>query len=468
MKDHKPDFLNNPTCRLINPSKSEIGIISKHILDDINTKILQATKVNLWKSTSNAIEWFKSIPEKEKQAFITFDVCDFYPSITEELLLKALDYASKFASIIPEDRQIIIHAKRSLLFHQNAPWTKKATDNMFDVTMGSYDGAEACELIGLYILSLIAPKLKEEVGLYRDDGIAVCKATPREIEKIKQEVSNVFKSHGLKITIEANKKIVNFLDVTFDLTSGSYKPYMKPNNKLLYVHSQSNHPPALLKDIPDNINKRLTSISSSKEVFDAAITPYQKAIDESGYNFKLTYNPEANQTTRNRKNRKRNITWYNPPWDANVKTNLGKKFLGIVDKCFSQNHPLHKIFNRHTLKHSYSCMPNMKTIIASHNKNILSNVPTTTPQQPKECNCETKQSAHSMENAFNKMWFTKQQLRLTQQLNPTWDWQRTSRNGTGTTRPLSVTQTEETKLNFQNTFGLSKMQRNPTKLNGKF
>ena len=390
MKDHKPDFLNNPTCRLINPSKSEIGIISKHILDGINTKILQATKVNLWKSTSNAIEWFKTIPEKEKQAFITFDVCDFYSSITEGLLIKALDYASKFTSITAEDRQIIIHAKKSLLFHQNSPWTKKATDNMFDVTMGSYDGAETCELIGLYMLSLIAPKLKDEVGLYRDDGIVVCKATPREIKKMKREVSNVFKSHGLKITIEANKKIVNFLDVIFDLTSGSYKPYMKPNNKLLYVHRQSNHPPALLKNIPDNINKRLTSISSSKEVFDAAITPYQKAIDESGYNFKLTYNPEANQTTRRRKNRKRNITWYNPPWDANVRTNLGRKFLGIVNKCFPQNHPLHKIFNRHTLKLSYSCLPNMKAIIASHNKNILSHVPTTRPQQPKECNCRKK------------------------------------------------------------------------------
>ena len=115
MKDHKPDFLNNPTCRLINPSKSEIGIISKHILDGINTKILQATKVNLWKSTSNAIEWFKSIPEKEKQAFITFDVCDFYPSITKGFLIKALDYASKFTSITVEDRQIIIYAKKSPL-----------------------------------------------------------------------------------------------------------------------------------------------------------------------------------------------------------------------------------------------------------------------------------------------------------------------------------------------------------------
>ena len=54
----------------------------------------------------------------------------------------------------------------------------------------------------------------------------------------------------LKITIEANKKVVNFLDVTFDRRNGSYKPYMKPNNKLLYDRWKSNHPPALLRNIP--------------------------------------------------------------------------------------------------------------------------------------------------------------------------------------------------------------------------
>ena len=246
LKDHKPDFKNNPTCRLLNPSKSEIGIVSKNILDGTNTKIIQATKVNLWRST-NAIEWFKMIPDKQKHAFITFDVCDFHPSIWEELLTKALDYASKFATVTKQDREIIIiQAKRSLLYHQNSPWTKRDSDSMFDVTMGSYDGAETCELIGAYIMSLIVPKFKREVGLYRDDGIAVCRATPREIEKIKQ-VSNAFKANRLKITIEASKNIVDFLDVTFDLASGSYKPYIQPNNKLLYVHQQSNHPPALLR-----------------------------------------------------------------------------------------------------------------------------------------------------------------------------------------------------------------------------
>jgi len=118
--------------------------------------------------------------------------------------------------------------------------------------------------------------------------------------------------------------------VTFDLTSGSYKPYIKPNNKLLYVHQQSNHPPALLKNTPLNINKRLINISSSKEVFDAAIAPYQKALNESGYDHKLTYHPEAQQTTRNKRKRKPNITSYNPPWNSNLKTNLGKKFLCTV------------------------------------------------------------------------------------------------------------------------------------------
>ena len=74
--------------------------------------------------------------------------------------MKALDYASTFTNVTDQDRQIIIHAKRSLLYHQDSQWKKNNSDNTFDVTMGSYDGAETCELIGLYMLSLITPKFK--------------------------------------------------------------------------------------------------------------------------------------------------------------------------------------------------------------------------------------------------------------------------------------------------------------------
>ena len=126
-----------------------------------------------------------------------------YPS--EDLPLNALDYAFRFTTITHQDRHIIIHAKESLLYPQNTPWTKKNTNDVFDVTMGSHDRAETCELIGTYMPSLIAFKFKDEVGLYRDDGLVVCK------EKTKKEVGNVFKSNGLKITIDASKKPFTFL-----------------------------------------------------------------------------------------------------------------------------------------------------------------------------------------------------------------------------------------------------------------
>ena len=111
------------------------------------------------------IEWFQAVPNKFQHAFITFNVCYFYPSILEQLLTKALDYASQFAHIMPQDRQIITNAKRPLLYHQNTPWEKKNTSNLFDFIMGSYDGAETCELVGVYMLSLIMLKIKEQVGL---------------------------------------------------------------------------------------------------------------------------------------------------------------------------------------------------------------------------------------------------------------------------------------------------------------
>ena len=187
LKDHKDDFTNKPQCRLTNPTKSEIGIISKQMLDRINKSILQSTNVNLWRSTTDTINWFKAIPDKYNHAFVTFGVCEFYPSITENLLAKALNYTSTLTSITKEERHIIIHAKESLLYHKDFPWTKRNTNDMFDVTMGSYDGAETCELIGIYMLSLIKPMLHDQIGLYRDDGLIACNAKPKQIEKIKQK-----------------------------------------------------------------------------------------------------------------------------------------------------------------------------------------------------------------------------------------------------------------------------------------
>ena len=65
LKDHKPNFANKPTCRLIKPTKPEIGKISKVTLDRINSKITRAPKFNQWKNSTSVIEWFKAIENKQ-------------------------------------------------------------------------------------------------------------------------------------------------------------------------------------------------------------------------------------------------------------------------------------------------------------------------------------------------------------------------------------------------------------------
>ena len=80
--------------------------------------------------------------------------------------------------------------------------------------MGSYDGAETCELVGSFLLSQLQD-LNANVGLYQDDGLAITNATPTETENIRKEICRIFNNNGLRITIEANKQIINFVEVTF-------------------------------------------------------------------------------------------------------------------------------------------------------------------------------------------------------------------------------------------------------------
>ncbi len=137
LKDHKPNFRNNPACRLINPAKSYIGKISKQILQRINKQILVKTELNQWKSTKDMLTWYKKIPNKQDHSFICFDIVEFYPSISEDLLVKALEFASKFDNISDQEKDIILKTKHSLLYNGHETWCKRNTDSLFDVTMGS-------------------------------------------------------------------------------------------------------------------------------------------------------------------------------------------------------------------------------------------------------------------------------------------------------------------------------------------
>ena len=69
-KDHIPNFENKLQSRLISSSKTELGIISENIIQNIVLNMLKPTHNNLWKNSTDTIEWFRNIKNKSKNTFI--------------------------------------------------------------------------------------------------------------------------------------------------------------------------------------------------------------------------------------------------------------------------------------------------------------------------------------------------------------------------------------------------------------
>ena len=119
--------------------------------------------------------------------------------------------------------------------------------------MGSFDGAETCDLVGLFILSKLQ-HLDINGGLYRDDGLAVCSKLQRQDDNIKKEICKIFGQYNLKITIDSNKKISELSRHQHGpIGTGTYKP----NNSLRRVHRDSKYPPSVLRKIHESINTKL-------------------------------------------------------------------------------------------------------------------------------------------------------------------------------------------------------------------
>ena len=388
-KDHKPNFYAAKQCRLINPAKTGVGRISKQILEKIVLEVKDKTQSNLWKNTQSVLQWFSNLSygNRAKAKFVQFDIESFYPTITEELLTKALQYAQTIVKIEQTEIDIIFHSRKALLFNNAECWVKKS-GKLFDVTMGAYDGAEVCELVGLYLLSKIHKIIPiSYIGLYRDDGLAIIpNANGPKLDKIQKDLYKCFKEESLQITTIINLPEVDFLDVHLHLRTGSFKPYRKENNQLQYIHRDSNHPKSITKNIPEMIGKRISGLSSDKSTFEREKIPYENALKSSGYNEKLNYTPPD---LNKKKQRRRKVTWFNPPFSCNVATNIGREFLRILSKNFPLKHRYHKIFNRNTVKISYSCLPNMSNIIKSHNNKVLANSSETAEAKSdaKTCNC---------------------------------------------------------------------------------
>ena len=298
VKDHKASFPGRMECRLINPAKNHLGKISKVILEKINKTVRTATNFNQWQSTSSAIEWFNTIHPTPRTTFVKYDIVNFYPSIGKELLMSAIRWARSYTPINSQEIDLILHCRKTFLYFEDDCWVKKSNKD-FDVSQGSYDSAEICELVGLFLLSRMEKLIpKKQFGLYRDDGLAVVDLPGPEIDRLRKQIVEVFAEHHLKITVKVNVRSTDFLDVMFDLENSSYKPYRKDVSPPIYINSESNHPRHIKKGLPEMIGRRVSDLSANKDVFSAEIPIYKNALRNAGYENELD---TQSQVQENRK-----------------------------------------------------------------------------------------------------------------------------------------------------------------------
>ena len=200
---------------------------------------------------------------------------------------------------------------------------------------------------------------------------AACSLKKNE-KKIKKN-QKVFKNKGLDIIINCNMKIVNYLDVMLNLKDGSYRPYKKPYEERNQIYENSDHPPSILKQLQMSVEKRLSFLSLPKEIFEETVSYYEQYLSNCGFKEKLNYRDPSPPNLDANTKQERNILWLNQHYyRKTVKTKFVKFFLQRIKKHFPKDYnKFHKIFNRNTLKLSYSCMPNIKTKINAHNREII-------------------------------------------------------------------------------------------------
>ena len=165
-----------------------MGHISNAILDTTNKHIREAMGLDQWRNTDTVFDWFKIIRNKHLCKFVVFDIRGFYPSITENLLQKALTSAKAHKHLSDDDKAIIHHARKSLLFNDQQTWIKRDS-GLLHVTMGAYDEVDVCELIGNYLIYELSKLYeKKDIVLYRDDRLAVFNnKSGTESEKLKSQ-----------------------------------------------------------------------------------------------------------------------------------------------------------------------------------------------------------------------------------------------------------------------------------------
>ena len=226
--------------------------------------------------------------------------------------------------------------------------------------MGAYDGAEVCELIGIFMLSLLSNQInKNHIGLYRYDGLAILKNTSGPAaENLKKKIQKLFTEKDLDIIVQCNLKITNYLDMTRNLNNGSYSPYRKPTKKPTIFPLIQTTLHQSLKKFHGQLKKDSQFCHHQKIFFRSQ--PFTMRNAQKTVDIKPSYNIN-NQMKTIKTKRKENVTLF-----GSIHHTASQ--LKPISEEYPPNHKFVKIFNKNTIKLSYSCMPNIRSKINCHNK----------------------------------------------------------------------------------------------------
>ena len=134
-----------------------------------------------------------------------------------------------------------------------------------------------------------------------------CQYLKTQLERIKKSLENAFKDFGLEIVAESNLRIVNYLDVTLNLSDGFFRPCDKPDD-IQFINKEFNHPPNLIQHLPASIEKRLSNNFFDENIFQESAIYYEDTSNNAGYLDKVVYHaPRASNQENKNKNHQRNI-----------------------------------------------------------------------------------------------------------------------------------------------------------------
>ena len=158
--------------------------------------------------------------------------------------------------------------------------------------------------------------------------------------------------------------------MTFNLDT-HIEPFMK-DNQPLYIHKHSHHPKSITNQIPKMICQMISENSSNEEIFKGV---YEEALRQSGYKGKMRYMPPRENVNRPKRKKERypKKFFFNPPYNKEVYTNVGRRFLAIIPRGFPRmewqiqppNHYakllLHDELGQQNSQHSAKVMNGRKT-----------------------------------------------------------------------------------------------------------